>query len=205
MRRRQLEIALESLAGFPSPEPEREQYATPAVVAAEMLHMAAMQGDLDGAVFDLGCGTGVLAIGAALLGAPRVAGFDGDPVALGVARANARMAGVRVSFRRADIADVRGRADCVVMNPPFGAQRRGADRPFLRKALSVAPVAYTLANEGSRDFVERFISPHRITGVVRVSYPMRRTFSFHRRELLERTVELYRLERRGPEPPRRTQ
>ena len=68
MKRKQLEMMLERLEGFSRPSFQREQYATPASVAAEMLFLAGMRGEL-GTVCDLGCGTGVLAIGAALLGA----------------------------------------------------------------------------------------------------------------------------------------
>ena len=48
-----------------------------------MLYHALMKGDIEGkTVCDLGCGTGVLAIGAALLGADRVKGVDSDPKAV---------------------------------------------------------------------------------------------------------------------------
>ena len=51
--------------------------------------------DLDGArVIDYGCGSGVLAIAAALLGAGEVIGVDNDPQALEASRDNARRNGV---------------------------------------------------------------------------------------------------------------
>ncbi|HPA98516.1 MAG TPA: 50S ribosomal protein L11 methyltransferase, partial [Methanothrix sp.] len=71
MKKKQLEMILERLEGFGRPSFQREQYATPATVAAEMLFLAAMHDDLE-TVCDLGCGTGILAIGAALLGARAV-------------------------------------------------------------------------------------------------------------------------------------
>ena len=78
MKKKQLEMILERLEGFSRPSFQREQYATPATVAAEMLFLAAMHEDL-GTVCDLGCGTGILAIGAALLGARAVGvEIDGD-------------------------------------------------------------------------------------------------------------------------------
>lgn len=55
------------------------------------------QADLKGKyVIDYGCGSGILAIAAALLGAERVIGVDTDPQALEATRANARRNGVEV-------------------------------------------------------------------------------------------------------------
>jgi ribosomal protein L11 methyltransferase len=52
-------------------------------------HWVAGQTDLRGSsVLDVGCGTGILAIGAALLGIEHVVGLDNDPEAIEVAREN---------------------------------------------------------------------------------------------------------------------
>lgn len=89
MKQRKLEMLLEEIEGFSDPELELEQYQTPSLLAAEVLHFAYMQGDLDDSVHDLGCGTGILAIGAKVLGARKVVGYDTDPKALELARKNA--------------------------------------------------------------------------------------------------------------------
>jgi ribosomal protein L11 methyltransferase len=49
-------------------------------------------------VLDYGCGSGILAIAAAKLGAAAVSGFDIDPVAVTTARDNATRNGVQASF-----------------------------------------------------------------------------------------------------------
>lgn len=195
MKKKELEILLEKLEPFPSPRTEIEQYHTPAPIAAELLHFALMHGDLAGTVYDLGCGTGILAIGAKLLGSKRVVGFDIDVEALKVARRNASKLGVDVEFVACRIEDVMGKADVVVMNPPFGAQKRGADRPFLAKAFEVAEVVYSIHNIGSYEFVKKFIFPNVITHHAVVRFPMKRTFHFHRKEIMMREVEIYRMER----------
>ena len=61
-----------------------EQYPTRPHIAACMLHtMEATFGDLESLhVADLGCGCGVLSLGAVMLGAGFVTGFDIDPSAL---------------------------------------------------------------------------------------------------------------------------
>jgi ribosomal protein L11 methyltransferase len=56
-----------------------------------------------GAVVDLGCGSGVLAIAAAKLGWAPVLGVDHDPLAIEATHANARVNGVDVRARRYDL------------------------------------------------------------------------------------------------------
>jgi ribosomal protein L11 methyltransferase len=56
-----------------------------------------------GAVVDLGCGSGVLAIAAAKLGFGPVLGVDHDPLAIDATRENARVNGVAVEARRYDL------------------------------------------------------------------------------------------------------
>jgi ribosomal protein L11 methyltransferase len=66
-------------------------------------------------MLDYGCGSGILAIAAARLGAGRVAGVDIDPQAVEAARANAERNGVTALF--ADSAEpVAGEYDVVVAN-----------------------------------------------------------------------------------------
>ena len=56
-------------------------------------------------MMDLGCGSGILAIAAAKLGCRPVRAIDFDPVAVGIARANAGANHVsdRISFARSDV------------------------------------------------------------------------------------------------------
>lgn len=53
---------------------------------------------------DVGCGTGILALAAAMMGASEVEGFDFDPVAVDIARANADANGIQgVRFASGDL------------------------------------------------------------------------------------------------------
>ena len=69
-------------------------------------------------VLDYGCGSGILAIAASLLGAGTVVGVDIDPVALPAARANAARNGVDARFVSPDAfaADAAAAFDVVVAN-----------------------------------------------------------------------------------------
>ncbi len=195
MKKKHLEILLEQVEGFKSPKPYKEQYFTPAIVASELLHFAFMRNDLRGVVYDLGCGSGILAIGAKLLGAEKVIGFDEDIEALRIARINAQRLDAEVEFVCCDVNNVCGRAHTVVMNPPFGAQVRGSDRPFLRKALEVSRVVYSIHNAGSMKFIKRFIKPWVITDYKLVDFPIKRTFRFHTKDMQIIKAEIYRIEK----------
>lgn len=204
MKLKQLEMALQRCAGYERPQAGLEQYQTPAPLAARLLFDAFMQGDIGGkSVCDLGSGTGILAIGAALLGAASVRGIEIDRDAIRVAQENARLLGVEVTFVNTDITTGAGEippCDTVVMNPPFGAQKQNihADRPFIDAALALAPVTYGIFNAGSTPFVSAYIAGRgRVAGRVRGTFSIKRTFAFHTRDVQEIPVEIVRLARNG--------
>ena len=200
MKLKRLEMTLERIAGFSRPRPALEQYQTPAPLAARLLFHALMKGDIEGRVVcDLGSGSGVLAIGAALLGAESVIGVDCDPKAVDIAHANAALLDAGVEFITGDVQDpalpeVLGSCDTVIMNPPFGAQKVHADRPFIDLAISIAPVTYSIFNAGSTQFIKTYTEgraeiDERVGGV----FPIKRTFSFHTQDIREIKVEILRL------------
>jgi len=195
MRKRRLEILLEQVSGFASADLLKEQYKTPASVAAELLFSAYMKGDIrDRVVFDLGCGTGILGIGSELLGARGVVCVDCDIEALRVACKNAARLGCsNISFVCCDVDRFCGSGQTVVMNPPFGAQVVGSDRPFLKCAARVSDVIYSIHNKGSSAFVQKYMSPSTITEVKPVKFAIPRTFRFHRDDVKMIDVEMYRI------------
>ena len=197
MKLRTLEIKLERVSGIPDPDPAKEQYMTPASLAARLLYDAYLAGDIEGcSVCDLGSGTGILSIGAALLGAERVVGVEGDARLVAVAVLNAAKLSVDCRFIIDDVGNMRESFDTVVMNPPFGAQSEHADRPFIDAALRVAPVVYGIFNAGTMQFLTSYIRGRaEITGAVSASFPIKRTFSFHSRDILEIPVEIVCLRR----------
>ena len=104
-------------------------------------------GDIRGKVsVDPGCGTGILGIGALLLGAEKVFFVDNDECALNVAKINYKKAKSESSmhgkavFMCCDIKEFNKKCDTVLQNPPFGTKKRHSDREFLKKAMEIAPV-----------------------------------------------------------------
>jgi ribosomal protein L11 methyltransferase len=80
-------------------------------------------------VLDLGTGTGILAIAAALLGAERVEGLDLNPMAVSTARSNCLRNGVadRVMIRMADAREQLPEADLLCVNIHFDFLRTFLD------------------------------------------------------------------------------
>ena len=203
MKLRKLEMLLEQVSGFSHPVPEREQYQTPAPLAARLLYTAFLSGDISGLrVLELGSGTGILGIGAALLGAGEVIGVEIDQDATLIAEENTEKLGVNISFTSADLADPGTwaqvpEADTVIMNPPFGAQMEHADRPFIDLALARADVVYGIFNAGSEQFISQYIADRaEITSVIAAEFSIPRTFFFHTEDKRDIPVEILVLKRR---------
>ncbi len=204
MKLRKLEMILEQVAGFSHPKPEREQYQTPAPLAARLLYTAFLAGDITGLrVLELGSGTGILGIGAALLGAGEVIGVEIDQEATRIAEENAEKLGVSISFIGADLADpgtwsLVPEADTVIMNPPFGAQVEHADRPFIDLALARAEVVYGIFNAGSEQFIRQYIADRaEIVGVITAEFSIPRTFFFHTEDKRDIPVEILVIKRKA--------
>jgi putative methylase len=222
VRKLDLEIALSKIEPHPSPKAYLEQYTIPPEVAAELLYIATYTYDdiIDKTIADLGCGTGRLAIGSALLGAKEAIGVDIDKAATKTAAKNAEKLGVKERTRwiTSDIVTIRGTFDTVLQNPPFGVQRRKADRKFLEKALEIGKHVYSLhkgraKNYRSREnlrersprfspvspspFLKRFIEKH--GGKIKAVYSMPMTiphmFKFHRKQKHQFPVFLYVIEK----------
>lgn len=159
--------------------------------------MALARGDIaHRSLADLGSGNGILAIGGKLLGASRVVGVESDPEAVEVARRNGVRTRADIEWRLGEVSAFREPFDTIVMNPPFGAQTKHADRPFLDAAIASARVVYTFLNPKSEDFVRRRIegSGGRIDQRLEYTFPIPHLFSFHRESSREVPVLFCRAE-----------
>jgi putative methylase len=222
IRKLELELFLSQIKAHPSPNVNLEQYTLSESAAANMLYVAYVQSGIVGKrVLDLGCGTGRLAIGAAFLGAESVVGVDIDKKAIEVAKENSVNVGLQYCFDWvvADIATITGKFDTVLQNPPFGVQKRTADRRFLEKALEVANSVYSLHNHPVTDkrlvsslktgggqpiqieanpFIKRFVEERggRVVSVYALCLAIPKMFDFHNKGRREIAIDLYVIRKR---------
>lgn len=176
MRMKDVEIALSDVEGFERPKVELEQYKTSAHIATVLAHTMETQFDdvAGNVICDLGCGSGMLSMACALFGAQLVVGIDVDDDALAAAQRNliATETDSSVELLRADVlapawTPQRVAFDVVVMNPPFGTRRRGADVRFLDAAAALPVRAiYSMHKRSTRDFISRWARPRELRAEV---------------------------------------
>lgn len=153
MRKSTLAVELSKVRGFHKPTPALEQYITPSEIAADIIHSATLHKDIENKhVLDLGCGTGILGIGAGIVGASKVTFLDIDSDALDTLQVNLKEYEFTCEVIHSPLRVVD--ADTVVMNPPFGTKRRHADKQFLLAAMQSAHVVYSIHLAGSEEFID---------------------------------------------------
>ena len=198
LRRKHLALLLSRVEPNPKPKLKWESYMLDAESAASMTYIASQLNDIYGRrVIDLGCGSGILAIAAALLGAGWVVGVDIDRDAIETAVKNASRLNVDANFIIGDINCITGHFDTALMNPPFGSWHKGADIKFLRKALEVSDVVYSLHKHSLlvRNFLTREIPKlgGRIDRIQEMNIIISRTYDFHKKKLYSVKADLYRI------------
>ncbi len=179
-----LEIKLQGLEKPESFDNSLEQYPTDPSLAAHVAVTAYLDGNILGKkVADLGCGFGVLACAAAMLGAYHVVALEIDPVQAAMAVQNCRK--YPVSVMNSDVYEMKERVDTTLMNPPFGSVNPHSDQIFLSRAVELSSHIYSIHNEKSAEFVREFLSAKgKITREERVSILVPRMYSHHTREYM---------------------
>lgn len=197
-------MLLSALKGFKQPKVKAEQYITDPETAADALWSAYMQGDIEGkTIADLGSGTGILGIGALLLGAKRVFFVEKDEEAMNACgenyeamKKNPFVRGEAV-FILSDISGFSEKADTAIQNPPFGTRDKHADREFLAKAFETAPAVYSFHKSSTESFVRTFSDGNgfRVTHKVDFAFPLKKTQDYHTRRIHRIEVSLFRMEK----------
>lgn len=197
VRKRDLEIVLQGIAPYANPKVDLEQYTTPADIAADLLFRACYTyGDINGkTIIDLGTGTGRLAIGAAILEAKSVVGIDVDSESLYAASANSRRMRLDVNWVVGDIESIRNLFDTVVMNPPFGTKQEHADIRFLRVALDIGKVIYSIHKSTTQSFISQWLKDHDVEFEIVMATKMTigHQFDFHRKQRYFVAVNILRI------------
>ncbi len=188
---------------IPSPDPGLEQYTTPGDIAARLAATIAVRAGLDHAFLDLGAGTCRLSAPLLLLGAEAVVAVDADArlAPLCMRALEGLGAADRVVYLVARVAAGRGplRAfpGVVVTNPPFGVQRRGADREILEYAFSLGPWrVYAILKSGNEDFHRRLAGRwgYTLRVLYRESFPIPAEMMHHRSRIRRVLVDVVEFE-----------
>jgi putative methylase len=191
-RKKHLEMRLQSIPSHPNPDVNLEQYTTPSVIASDLIWNAYGFGDIeDKNVVDLGCGTGVFAIGSCLMGANMSCGVDIDAESIDTARSFCADSKVdNVSFVCGDVCDFvcDFEIDTIFQNPPFGSQKnakRGQDLMFVRKACELNPeVLYSFHMASTEEFLINYYNENdlEITHLFKYKFPIPKIYDFHSKE-----------------------
>ena len=201
-----LAIVLSGLDGFSEPKVRQEQYIMDSEIGASVLWNAYLLKDIgEKSIADLGCGTGIIGIGALLLGAKHVVFVDSDKKALNTVKNNIskiKSEGYEVGtadFIYKDIKEVSIEQDVVIENPPFGTKTKHKDAVFLEKALKIAPIIYSFHKSETKAFLRQFAGRNlaEITHIWDYKFPLKHTFGFHKREIHRINVSCFRFERKN--------
>ena len=188
MKKKDLEILLESIEKPKEIKAELEQYTTPASIAADILWTAYYNGDIENKiVIDLGCWTGIFAIGSALLKAKKVIAVDIDEKLVAIAKKEVEKFGINIDFYVMDVEEFNEKGDVVIMNPPFGAQyaNRKADRKFVMKAMEISKAFYSLHLKESVDFIKKMVEKNEWEILMEKEYkfPIKASLPFHEKRV----------------------
>ncbi len=159
-----------------------------------------MQGGIEGRkVIDLGCGNGILSIGAWLLGAKTVTGVEIDNKLLQLAIQNSKVFKAQIKWLNLDIRELKGEYDTVLQNPPFGTKKRSTDILFLKKALQLGKVVYSIHKSGNRLFISKKARENRgiVTHVLQREIQIPWCYIFHIKPKYTVEVEVYRIVRQN--------
>lgn len=206
IKKSKLAIILSKFEVFEKPKAELEQYPFDGQSASDFLWNAYQLGDIEGkTVGDFGCGTGILGIGALLLGAKKVYFIDISNAAVQIAKRNLKSIeeelGLnlheKASFLIGDISLFKNKVDTVVQNPPFGTQKEHADRLFLQKAIECADIVYSVHKTSTLDFVKSFSKSHdcNISHIFGMEMQLKSTMKWHKSDVRRVDVSEVRIEK----------
>ncbi len=200
--RKRLAMLLEVVEPLKKAKLSLEQYTIPAELAATILFIVESKyKDISNKIVcDLGCGSGRLSIGAALLNARKVYAIEIDKDAISIAEKNAEKLGVKdkICFLNIDVKDVRSLyCDTVIMNPPFGSWHKHYDILFLSKAIEIGKIIYSLHKSSSkiRNFITKFVEDRdrRVDAIFKFPFEIPYTYDFHRKKKYVTVVDFYRI------------
>ena len=205
MKLKNLISELESIKSFSDPKDFLEQYQTPPSIAGEIIHYISNNYSLENStIADLGCGTGILGISAALSGCQNVFLFDIDEEALDIAKNNIEQLELEdnIQIIQMDVNQLRQcnklnkYFDLVITNPPFGIRsENGADIEFLKTASYICNnTIFSLHKFSTINFLKKFYNKNGINDIksFKIEYNLPKTYKFQKKK--EKNIDVVCLE-----------
>ena len=208
INKKQLISIIQNTESFTTPKVELEQYCIDALSAVDIIYFAGFEfNDINNKlVIDLGSGTGRLSIASAFLKPSMVLSVDIDLLALNILKENIFRLGLEnvilplcndvkyLEFSKEPLFS--NLKVTTIMNPPFGVQKRTADRIFLEKAFSISDVVYSihLAGEKVFNFISKFCEKYNwhIDNFFPYEMILERSFQFHTKKVKSIDVNIFR-------------
>lgn len=163
--------------------------------------------DLDGKIVaDLGAGSGMLSIGALLMGAQHVVSFEIDQDAITDFQTNLEGMDIdaQIDIVQCDVSAWNGDSgfekqfDTVLLNPPFGTKKNsGLDVVFLENGVKLARTAvYSLHKSSTREFIQRkgVELGTKPEVVAQLRYNIEASYKFHKKKSVDVEVDFWRFE-----------
>ena len=209
IKKKNLISIIQTTASFSNPKIKLEQYCIDAISAVDIVYFAGFEfNDIhDNLIIDLGTGTGRLSLASSFFNPIKVIGIDLDWSAIQIFKKNI------LHLKLQDIIypicmDVNGFSFnkdfllddlqvTTIMNPPFGVQRKRADRAFLISAFTYSNVIYSihLDHQDVFKFISKFVGKN--GWAIDYSFPfqmrLERSFPFHSKKMKEINVRIYRI------------
>jgi len=173
-------------------------------ILSEMERVGALK---ECSLVDLGCGCGVLMIGARAMGCRFCLGIDVDPDALTISQRN--IATSELGEMDILLADVRhplpvsAHFDTVLMNPPFGTKNNwGIDLEFVRRGLSLLQPGgqlFSLHKTTTRSHIlaqKQKLDVEDIRVMAELIWPLTATYRGHKKDNVDIRVDLIRFRSR---------
>ena len=196
--KKELARILSGLDGFDDANAKLEQYSTDSEIAAETLWFLHMSNCIeDKIVADLGCGNGILGIACLLLNAKKVYFIDKDEKVLKIAKKNFRKLGLKNGvFLNKEVSAFSKKVDFVIENPPFGVQKKHADRAFLDTAMKLTDTIYSFHKIESENFLRKHCEGFKVKRLFEFNFILRKTLKFHKRERHYVNVGVFEMNRK---------
>ncbi|KAL4001766.1 Methyltransferase small domain family protein [Acanthocheilonema viteae] len=206
MKKKHFESFLSQIETFQNFKIQLEQYSTSVELAEAILSVIAEEGCInDCTVADLGCGPGILLLGAVKLGASYGLGVEIDEEAIVICQSNIERCNLGNSIDviyldvTKNISALRHKFDTVIMNPPFGTKNNtGIDLRFVKAGLSILKQSgklFSLHKSSTRQYIAKFITC-KLPGInakciAQLRWNLPATYAYHKQQSMDIEVDLW--------------